>query len=377
MRKITFPLFFATLSCLFVFPIEVASQGLTSNAGVLDSVLDIEIQSTTDSMKNPFKDISTPQQDSIIRSEIEITPKADSLITKLSGDSLIRKQSIKSATPLDMSEKPIRRRITYDKNLVTTVIFDSILALSHSTFIVYSGDDVFTKNLLHSNVINPKQKDKRFYNWPIMFLLFAAALIGFARYLKPYGLRQTLNASFNNRGFLQLIKEQNVIGEWFSYLLLGSFMVVFSLMIFTSLQIAGLVNLESLNQGISVFAIIIVLTFSFYLFKFLGLKFIGFVFKTSTATELYFKNIMLFNQTIGLVLLPLLLYNIFYQDYIVMIITWSVFFILNIFKIYRSIAVGHNASSLSVYYLFLYLCAIEIVPVLLIVKTSANYFQGL
>jgi hypothetical protein len=377
MRKITFPLFFATLCCLLVFPIETKSIGLFSNASVSDSIMDVEIQPTTDSLKIPLQDISTPQQDSIITSEIDKTPQNDSLKTRLTGDSLLQKQPVKPAIQIDISEKPTSKRIAYDKTLVTTVVFDSILTLSHPTLIVYSGDDIFTKNLLSANAINPELMNRRFYNWPAIFLLFAAALIGFARYLKPYGIRQTLNASFNNRSFLQLIKEQNVIGDWFSYLLIGSFFVVFSLMLFTSIQIFGLVNLESLNQSISVYSIILLLTFSFYLFKFLGLKFVAFVFKTATATDLYFKNIMLFNQMIGLVILPLLLYNIFYQNYTVMIITWSVFIILNIFKIYRSIALGHNASSLSAYYLFLYLCAIEIVPVLLIVKTSANYFQGL
>ncbi|MBS4014199.1 MAG: DUF4271 domain-containing protein [Bacteroidetes bacterium] len=339
-----------------------------------------------DSLKNNANDIINTQPAVLSSSQTDIADSPigvmDSLMIPASVfDSVIKSPTViskpkiiieKSTESIAIIKKPL-----YNEETVTTVYVDSILFAESPQTIIISGNEFFNESLLPTINSDPIKRKKENFNWPAIVLLILAALVGFARYLQPTAVRHTFKAAFNNRNFLQLIKEQNVLGEWFSYLLITVFLAAFSLLVFLSLDFSGYINTESVSQSTSVFLLVFALTTVFYVLKYLGLRFIAFVFKTDSATSFYFKNILLFNQIIGLIIFPFLLYNIFYQNTFVLIITWILFGLLSVFKILRGIAIGHNASNLSVYYLFLYLCAVEIAPILLILKTSANYFQGL
>ncbi len=366
--------FFIIVSVCFSYSGYANIKFFATDMTVIDSLK----TNANDIIKTPSVDLSSSQTDSAAF-PLEIT---DSLLIPASVfDSVIKSPTVISR-PKIIIEKSIEsiaivKNPLYDESIVTTVTIDSILFAQSPQTIVYSGNEFFNESLLPAINSDPIRRKKENFNWPAIVLLILAAVVGFARYLQPNAVKHTFKAAFNNRDFWQLIKEQSIIGEWVSYLLITVFFAVFSLLVFLSLDYFGYVNAESVSQSTSVFLLVFVLTIVFYVMKYLGLRFIAFVFKTDNATSFYFKNIMLINQIIGLIIFPFLLYNIFYQNNIVLLITWIIFGLLSVFKILRGIAIGHNASNLSVYYLFLYLCAVEIVPILLILKTSANYFQGL
>jgi hypothetical protein len=115
-----------------------------------------------------------------------------------------------------------------------------------------------------------------------------------------------------------------------------------------------------------------------YLVKFLVLKFCGWVFSISRATDTYIFIVFLVNKMLGIFLLPFLILITFSGSAAVEIyITISVVmvFIFLVYRIGASFRPIRNEIKLTPFHFFLYLCAFEIAPLLLIYKVLLAYLE--
>jgi hypothetical protein len=115
-----------------------------------------------------------------------------------------------------------------------------------------------------------------------------------------------------------------------------------------------------------------------YLGKFLILKFCGWVFNISRASDTYIFVVFLVNKMLGIFLLPFLILitfsgpearDIFITISVVMI------FIMLIYRVVAAYRPVRNEIKLTPFYFFLYLCAFEIAPLLLIYKVLLSYLE--
>jgi Domain of unknown function (DUF4271) len=115
-----------------------------------------------------------------------------------------------------------------------------------------------------------------------------------------------------------------------------------------------------------------------YLVKFMVLRTTGWIFNIKRAVETYLFVVFMTNKIIGIFLLPFLVLISFSGTGIAEIwITLSVIMIC-IFYIYRFIAgysTLHKEIKISGLHFFLYLCAIEVAPLLLIYKVLITYLE--
>ena len=115
-----------------------------------------------------------------------------------------------------------------------------------------------------------------------------------------------------------------------------------------------------------------------YAGKFVFLKFIGWVFNVSNATDTYIFIVFLVNKMIGMFLLPFLLIMSFpssplYEFAVVIsLILIGLLFFYRFFISYRPIS---NEIKVGKFHFFLYLCAFEIAPLLLIYKVLLNFVE--
>jgi len=115
-----------------------------------------------------------------------------------------------------------------------------------------------------------------------------------------------------------------------------------------------------------------------YLGKFLILKFCGWVFGISRATDTYIFVVFLVNKMLGIFLLPFLILITFSGiDAREVFITISVvmIFILLIYRVVAAYRPVRTEIKLTPFYFFLYLCAFEIAPLLLIYKVLLTYLE--
>jgi hypothetical protein len=115
-----------------------------------------------------------------------------------------------------------------------------------------------------------------------------------------------------------------------------------------------------------------------YLVKYVVLKFIGWVFSISRATDIYIFIVFLVNKMLGIFLLPFLIVIIFSgQEWREVFITISLamVFVLLAYRVLASYRPIRNEIKLTPFYFFLYLCAFEIAPLLLIYKVLLTYLE--
>jgi hypothetical protein len=115
-----------------------------------------------------------------------------------------------------------------------------------------------------------------------------------------------------------------------------------------------------------------------YLVKFLVLKFCGWVFNISRATDTYIFVVFLVNKMLGIFLLPFLILIIFSGEAareIYVTISIVMVFVFLIYRIVASYRPIRNEIKLTPFHFFLYLCAFEIAPLLLIYKVLLTYLE--
>jgi len=115
-----------------------------------------------------------------------------------------------------------------------------------------------------------------------------------------------------------------------------------------------------------------------YLVKFLVLKFCGWVFNIARATDTYIFIVFLVNKMLGIFLLPFLILITFSgpaaRD-IFITISLVMVFVLLMYRVLAAFRPVRNEIKLTPFHFFLYLCAFEIAPLLLIYKVLLTYLE--
>lgn len=109
----------------------------------------------------------------------------------------------------------------------------------------------------------------------------------------------------------------------------------------------------------------------FYLFKHILLKLIGLIFPFRAEINSYHFTLGIFNQVIGLVLIPLLMLVAFAPNNIRLFAIYGALIIISIillFRFIRTIPLTQRFMAFHKFHLIVYLCTVEIAPILIIIK---------
>ncbi len=112
-----------------------------------------------------------------------------------------------------------------------------------------------------------------------------------------------------------------------------------------------------------------------YLVKSSFIRWVGFVFKTSQTAEEYLYTVFFYTRLLGVILLPIIIASAYitvipdvwlaYTGIVLICLTFL------IRTAQATLAGGHN-KSISAFYLFLYLCTLEILPLVVLIKVFMN-----
>lgn len=110
------------------------------------------------------------------------------------------------------------------------------------------------------------------------------------------------------------------------------------------------------------------------LFRLLRIRVLGWTFRNFEATSQYLMSSMAYNFIIGIALLPFLVVNAFTHSVIFLYISLGLTALLYLVRLFRGIVIGLGDTKFSIFYLFFYLCTVEILPILAIVKVAKDNF---
>ncbi len=182
-------------------------------------------------------------------------------------------------------------------------------------------------------------------------------------------IKNLLQSFYNKHAISQLDKEGGVISPW-------AFIGLFLLFCLTS----GLVLYEIMNYyevyffnitGFQLFIVLSVLISLLFALKFLVLKFLGFVFDVNNLVSEYISILNLTYFTIAFVLLAVAIcFSLISGVYIQGLLIFALIAVAVIFAwqyLRNSVSIISNFR-FHKFYLFVYLCALEICPVLILIK---------
>ena len=166
---------------------------------------------------------------------------------------------------------------------------------------------------------------------------------------------------FAQRYANQYLREENAFTERVNFLTFLLMAINFTLII-TKFQ--AVIDLPTI---VKVFFLVVL----FFLLKLILIKLLGFFFKVKDLAKLAIFFSLLFDKTLGFVLFPLVVVIYFFSIDIsstMLMISLGLFMILFILKLFWLWKIGTNSFGLPQVYIFLYICSIEIFPLLLLVK---------
>jgi hypothetical protein len=99
---------------------------------------------------------------------------------------------------------------------------------------------------------------------------------------------------------------------------------------------------------------------------------LGAIFKTRETTGNYLLNLLIFALLSGPVLLIALVFIIYLKLVILLYICLFIFALLLVFRFMRGFFIGMALTKFSYLFLFVYLCSLEILPFLVLIKILLN-----
>ena len=237
------------------------------------------------------------------------------------------------------------------------------------------GFAVFSlKDLVHTNFYKERvvyQEGSRLSKGNVWILaVIGSLLLIFAVLKNAFGkqLSAVVQSFYSNRALSNLNKEDNLVTSWSFLLLFVQFGFVIGLFFYLVAQYKMLPAAQDgfvFYLGISVGVILL------YLLKILVLRFIGFVFDIRKPVHQYISILYLSYFNASLLFFPLVIaFALSPANYGAAFINMGVFVLIITF-VFQSIRAGVNVISnynFSKLYLLLYLCTLEICPILILIK---------
>ncbi|WP_126244560.1 DUF4271 domain-containing protein [Chitinophaga rhizosphaerae] len=248
--------------------------------------------------------------------------------------------------------------------------YDTIMRslLEKNTFLSRKGKPVLLD-------VNPTRKSTG-QDWLVYLVAGVVLLLGIIRssYLKYFN--DMFRAFFNPTLSQRQLKDQLSQSPFPNFLLNFFFIISLGLYLYLLMY-----RLDYPTDAIAWMLIpgLMLLVGIIYLVKYVVLRFCGWLFGSEELVDAYVFILYLINKVLGILLAPFLVVLAFCSPEIASICLYiSIFFIvlLVVYRYVRSYSLVRQYLSFSKLHFFLYLCAFEVVPVLIITKVLLLWLTG-
>lgn len=167
--------------------------------------------------------------------------------------------------------------------------------------------------------------------------------------------------------------------EWSDLNAFGSFLLNTVYVIITSIYIYTVLTLPNLQlmkeQDVQIFGLVLLVFAIHYVVRLIILKVLGFVTSTADTLNLYISHISTINQFVALIVLPIM---IFIQtggtkyELQLLIFVGIIYLLAQLLKYFKGLVSGIQELSNNLFHFIIYICTLEIAPLLIIVKLLVN-----
>jgi hypothetical protein len=237
------------------------------------------------------------------------------------------------------------------------------IPLTHRSKEIQHKEQIVTQFLF-----NPVVKEEQVYSWQSLLLIASVLLLGLSKAFSVNRFKQTYKSLFNYRVAQEICGEEKVFFHRVNILLTVNYFLITALFIY---QLKETLNQNVISySGGTLFFLILLFLIVLYFGKLIFAKIFSFLFSVPYLVSEYTFNIALFNNFLGVLLLPVLAIMYFTDlnfEIILQFIALPLLFIVFILRLLRLVVLGVN-KEVSYIYIFLYICSLEILPLVVMIK---------
>ncbi|MEO6901802.1 MAG: DUF4271 domain-containing protein [Bacteroidia bacterium] len=240
---------------------------------------------------------------------------------------------------------------------------DNITSASDTTL----NPSLFTNHLLEVKDNHPLLHFTK-YDYVVGFVLLLSYLLFVWLYVtNRKRLHQTITGLFIYHASILGNRNESAMNNRITFFLFLLFLLTSTSFIIQTELYYNVIEVATATIYISAFLIISVI----YSTKIIVTKWMGLLFQTQKEAEDYILNLFLFCNALGLFLLPIVIGLTFVKQFPVDLFIKVGFIIITLLicsRLIRGLLIGFKSVRISKFYLFLYLCTLEVVPFLIIAK---------
>ncbi|MFH1118424.1 MAG: DUF4271 domain-containing protein [Bacteroidota bacterium] len=240
--------------------------------------------------------------------------------------------------------------------------FDSVPKLP-----VYDKPSIFAASKVNPVKINPEIRQNHNLDWLTALFLVCLVLLAWIKYYNLRRIKQVFRAVIARHNVNQLVRDGNLPEERITP---GLALIYITCLAVVLYQFGY--NSMSTWLGITIPSVIFLVFFGgitfLWILKIAVIKGTGIIFRTKQDTSELILTNLIYNAAGGIVIFPFVITGYYTGSIIILKIAVGILLTGMGFRFFRSLSVGITAQSFSVLYLFLYLCTLEILPVLFLYR---------
>ncbi len=202
--------------------------------------------------------------------------------------------------------------------------------------------------------------------WVPMILLVCFILLAWGRLFFRRRLEMIFRAVFAKNYANQLIREGNIFNERIGLILFFNYLNMMALIVYLSLPVLN-IDMPDIPPGM--FYIFLTGFFlGLWIFKVIIVKLLSALFNTVEHSRELLANMYIYNLFAGIIMLPAVACMAFADSELFFYIILAIIPLVYILRIIREAVIGFRLINFSVFHLFLYLCTLEILPLIVLAK---------
>lgn len=247
------------------------------------------------------------------------------------------------------------------------IIFPEQAADSANPQVEYVEPSIFVISKARAHDFNPAVRPAPEHDWLTGLFIICLILISWIRYYNFRRIKQLFRAVIGRHHVNQLVRDGNLVEERITPGLVVIYLSSLAVIIY-QFGLNHFSALLNLSEPWLIFLIIIGSIGFMWFLKLMTIRLTGLIFRTKQDTaELILTN-MIFNGATGIVIFPFVVAGFYSGNLLLIKVAGAILLIGMALRFFRSLMIGLSAQTFSVIYLFLYLCTLEILPLLILYR---------
>ena len=205
-------------------------------------------------------------------------------------------------------------------------------------------------------------------SWQLAIFLVSFIILAYLRTGYAKGMTETLRAAWDGSLAREIFREENLLTQRSSLLLLFNFFLVTPLIPFHFIANSGAVSSNA--YGFLLYLQLFGLLLAIYLTKFIVLKLTGFIFNTQNSIDEYLFHTIVLLEVSGVFFLPIAILLTYSSLSPAILFAFAILIFLSAYtiRVFRGFRMNWRSAGLSRLYIIYYFCALELVPAIVLSK---------